>query len=62
MWTGTRQNEACHWTRRKDRWEKSFREEETGTEETEENSRGYMEADVNISLCTFTVVMEILKG
>jgi len=25
---GTRQNQACHWTRRKDGWEKSFREEE----------------------------------
>jgi len=25
---GTRLNEACHWTRRKDGQEKSFREEE----------------------------------
>jgi len=56
----TGQNEACHWTSRKDEWEKSLKGgEETRTErrkKRDKRRRGgeNMEADVKIPLCVFT--------
>jgi len=49
---GTRQNEVCHWTRRKGRWEKSFKERKR-LERSGRSSGESMEADVKIPLCTF---------
>jgi len=56
---GTGQNEAYHWTRRKDGWEKSFR----GRDWREErSSQKNTKADVKISLCTFTGRYEYFEG
>jgi len=54
---GIRLNEACHWMRRKDAWEKSFRkEEETGARGR--SSLENMELDDKIPLCAIIVCYE----
>jgi len=57
---GTRYNEACHWTRRKNEWEKNFRERRL--EEAEEAAERTWRMILRFLSAHLQVVMNILKG
>jgi len=62
MKAGTRENEACHWKRRKDGWEKSFREGRRLEQGGREAARRTWRQMLRFLSAHLQVVMNILKG